>query len=67
VIGQEYGEDRPTRRFVWVLDPVDGTRAFIAGLPLWTTLIGLRFQGRPCWARSARSRRALSARGAARG
>ena len=33
--------------FVWVLDPVDGTRAFVAGLPLWTTLIGLRHQGRP--------------------
>jgi histidinol phosphatase-like enzyme (inositol monophosphatase family) len=47
VIGEEYGEDRPDAEFVWVLDPVDGTRAFIAGLPLWTTLIGLRFQGRP--------------------
>lgn len=47
VIGEEYGEDRPDAEFVWVLDPVDGTRAFIAGLPLWTTLIGLRFQGSP--------------------
>ncbi len=47
VIGEEYGEDRPDAEFVWVLDPVDGTRAFIAGLPLWTTLIGLRFQGKP--------------------
>ncbi|MGA0600025.1 histidinol-phosphatase [Caulobacter sp. KR2-114] len=47
VIGEEYGEDRPDAEFVWVLDPVDGTRAFIAGLPVWTTLIGLRFQGRP--------------------
>ncbi|HEY2357888.1 MAG TPA: histidinol-phosphatase [Phenylobacterium sp.] len=47
VIGEEYGEDRPDAEFVWVLDPVDGTRAFIAGLPLWCTLIGLRFQGRP--------------------
>jgi histidinol phosphatase-like enzyme (inositol monophosphatase family) len=47
VIGEEYGEDRPDADFVWVLDPVDGTRAFIAGLPLWCTLIGLRFQGRP--------------------
>ncbi|WP_296475173.1 inositol monophosphatase family protein, partial [Phenylobacterium sp.] len=37
VIGEEYGEDRPDREFVWVLDPVDGTRAFIAGLPVWTT------------------------------
>lgn len=46
VIGEEHGEDRPDAEFVWVIDPVDGTRAFIAGLPLWTTLIGLRFQGR---------------------
>ncbi|MDR3506587.1 MAG: histidinol-phosphatase [Caulobacteraceae bacterium] len=47
VIGEEYGEDRPDAEFVWVLDPIDGTRAFIAGIPVWTTLIGLRFQGQP--------------------
>ncbi|MFI4973142.1 MAG: histidinol-phosphatase [Caulobacterales bacterium] len=47
VIGEEYGEDRPDAEFVWVLDPVDGTRAFVAGLPVWTTLIGLRRQGEP--------------------
>ncbi|NEX93743.1 histidinol-phosphatase [Caulobacter sp. 17J65-9] len=47
VIGEEYGEDRPDAEFVWVLDPIDGTRAFVAGLPLWTTLIALRREGRP--------------------
>ena len=47
VIGEEYGEDRPEADYVWVLDPVDGTRAFVAGLPLWTTLIALRHKGRP--------------------
>lgn len=47
VIGEEYGSDRPDAEFVWVLDPVDGTRAFISGLPLWTTLIALRWQGEP--------------------
>ncbi|MDP3403566.1 MAG: histidinol-phosphatase [Brevundimonas sp.] len=47
VIGEEYGEDRPDAEHVWILDPVDGTRAFIAGLPLWTTLIALRTAGRP--------------------
>jgi histidinol phosphatase-like enzyme (inositol monophosphatase family) len=47
VIGEEYGEDSPDAEFVWVLDPVDGTRAFIAGLPLWCVLIGLRHEGRP--------------------
>ena len=47
VIGEEYGEDRPDAEHVWVLDPIDGTRAFISGLPLWTTLIALRESGRP--------------------
>lgn len=47
IIGEEYGEENADADFVWVLDPVDGTRAFIAGLPLWTTLIGLRHEGRP--------------------
>ncbi|MBP7705241.1 MAG: histidinol-phosphatase [Caulobacter sp.] len=47
VIGEEYGEDRPDAEFVWVLDPVDGTRQFVAGLPLWTTLIGLLHNGVP--------------------
>lgn len=47
VIGEEYGEDRPDAEFVWVLDPIDGTRAFISGLPVWTTLIALRHEGRP--------------------
>lgn len=46
VIGEEYGEDRPDAEFVWITDPVDGTRAFVAGLPLWCTLIGLRVEGR---------------------
>jgi histidinol phosphatase-like enzyme (inositol monophosphatase family) len=45
VVGEEYGADRPDAEHVWVLDPIDGTRAFIAGLPLWTTLIALRTQG----------------------
>ena len=47
VFGEEYGADRPDAEFVWVVDPIDGTRAFVAGLPVWTTLIGLRFQGEP--------------------
>ena len=39
--GEEF-EDKPSHSgWTWVLDPVDGTRAFVAGLPLWTTLIGL--------------------------
>lgn len=47
IIGEEYGSDRPDAEFVWVLDPVDGTKAFITGVPLWGTLIALLHQGRP--------------------
>ena len=47
VIGEEYGEDRPDAENVWILDPIDGTRAFIAGLPVWTNLIALSTEGRP--------------------
>jgi histidinol phosphatase-like enzyme (inositol monophosphatase family) len=46
-VGEEYGAERDDAEFVWVIDPIDGTRAFIAGLPVWTTLVGLRFQGEP--------------------
>jgi histidinol phosphatase-like enzyme (inositol monophosphatase family) len=38
--GEEYGSQAGTSGVTWYLDPVDGTRAFVAGLPSWTTLIG---------------------------
>jgi histidinol phosphatase-like enzyme (inositol monophosphatase family) len=38
--GEEYGSSRGGSGITWYLDPVDGTRAFVAGLPSWTTLIG---------------------------
>ncbi len=41
IIGEEYGEKSGTSGWTWYLDPIDGTRAFISGLPVWTTLIGL--------------------------
>jgi myo-inositol-1(or 4)-monophosphatase len=47
VIGEEFGEDRPGAEFVWVLDPIDGTKAFITGVPLWGTLIALLHKGQP--------------------
>ncbi len=40
IIGEELGS-KPGERFTWILDPIDGTRSFITGLPLWGTLIGL--------------------------
>lgn len=47
IIGEEFGEDRPGAEWVWVLDPIDGTKAFITGVPLWGTLISLLHQGQP--------------------
>lgn len=47
VIGEEYGDDRPDAERVWVLDPIDGTRAFVAGRPLFGTLIALMEAGVP--------------------
>lgn len=47
VIGEEGGEDRPDASHVWVLDPVDGTKKFITGNPLWGTLISLLRDGQP--------------------
>lgn len=41
ILGEEYGQQNGTSGWTWVLDPIDGTRAFVAGLPVWTTLIGL--------------------------
>ena len=39
--GEEFGKQDGSTGWTWVLDPIDGTRAFVAGLPDWTTLIGL--------------------------
>ncbi|MDX5594700.1 histidinol-phosphatase [Pseudovibrio sp. SPO723] len=47
IIGEEHGRVQDTAENVWVLDPVDGTRAFITGIPLWGSLIGLRTNGEP--------------------
>ncbi|MDX2264660.1 MAG: histidinol-phosphatase [Hyphomicrobiales bacterium] len=47
VLGEEYGAANPGASRRWVLDPIDGTRAFIAGMPIWGTLIGLVEDGRP--------------------
>ena len=47
IAGEEFGNVREGAEFVWSLDPIDGTRSFILGLPLWGTLIGLQHQGKP--------------------
>ena len=47
IIGEEYGNVRSESPYQWVLDPIDGTRAFIAGVPTFTTLISLAFEHVP--------------------
>lgn len=47
VLGEEYGRTQPEADYVWVLDPIDGTKSFISGVPLFGTLIALTYHGRP--------------------
>jgi myo-inositol-1(or 4)-monophosphatase len=47
ILGEELGDVPGTSLYRWVIDPIDGTRAFIAGQPLWGTLIGLEREGTP--------------------
>jgi inositol-phosphate phosphatase/L-galactose 1-phosphate phosphatase/histidinol-phosphatase len=47
VLGEEHGPDRIDAEWVWVLDPIDGTKSFISGVPLFGTLVALLHQGRP--------------------
>ncbi|MCJ8509527.1 histidinol-phosphatase [Rhizobium lemnae] len=46
ILGEEHESIGLDREHVWVIDPIDGTRAFISGVPVWGTLIGLRSGGR---------------------
>jgi histidinol phosphatase-like enzyme (inositol monophosphatase family) len=41
ILGEEHGSKTGDGRHLWVIDPIDGTRAFISGLPVWGTLVGL--------------------------
>jgi myo-inositol-1(or 4)-monophosphatase len=47
VLGEEYGPEKIDAEYVWVLDPIDGTKAFATAVPLFGTLIALLHQGRP--------------------
>lgn len=47
VIGEEFGETKGEGPWRWVLDPVDGTRAFVCGIASWATLIALEHQEKP--------------------
>ncbi len=47
ILGEEYPSERADAEYVWILDPIDGTKSFIAGMPAWGTLIGLMRFGEP--------------------
>jgi histidinol phosphatase-like enzyme (inositol monophosphatase family) len=47
IVGEEFGREREDAEWVWVLDPIDGTKSFVVGRPTFCTLIGLLYQGEP--------------------
>ncbi len=49
IVGEEFGSERTDAEYVWVLDPIDGTKSFISGMPVWGTLIALTRRGDPVY------------------
>ncbi|MFC1453136.1 inositol monophosphatase family protein, partial [Verrucomicrobiota bacterium] len=47
IVAEEFDNTREDAEYVWVLDPIDGTKSFITGIPLFGTLIGLLHRGKP--------------------
>src|SRR5437588_10503440 len=47
IIGEEFGKERADAEYVWGLDPIDGTKSFISGMPAWGTLIALLRSAEP--------------------
>lgn len=47
ILGEEFGEQAGTSEFQWIVDPIDGTKSFISGVPLYSTLVGI-VSGRQC-------------------
>lgn len=45
ILGEEFGEQQGSSRYRWILDPIDGTKSFIHGVPLYSTLIGVEREG----------------------
>ncbi len=48
IVAEEEGERPGSSELTWFIDPIDGTRAFMTGSPLWGTLIGLTRRAKPC-------------------
>ena len=49
IVGEEFPADQPDAEYVWILDPIDGTKSFICGMPAWGTLIALTRYGDPVY------------------
>jgi myo-inositol-1(or 4)-monophosphatase len=49
IVGEEYGNEGTDAEYVWVLDPIDGTKSFISGMPAWGSLIALTRNGIPVY------------------
>ncbi len=47
IIGEEFPPENPDAEFVWIMDPIDGTKSFVVGIPVFTTLIALCRDTRP--------------------
>jgi myo-inositol-1(or 4)-monophosphatase len=47
ISGEEFGSEREDAEYAWSLDPIDGTKSFISGMPAWGTLIALTRLGQP--------------------
>ena len=47
ILGEEFGDTSGTSGFRWVLDPIDGTKAFVTGVPLYTTLVAVMHESEP--------------------
>ena len=46
IVGEEFGQQQGTTGFRWILDPIDGTKSFVSGVPLYGTLVGVEYDGR---------------------
>ena len=44
-LGEEFGDTPGSSGYRWIIDPIDGTRSFVRGIPIWATMIGLEFKG----------------------
>src|SRR5215470_7207339 len=43
-LGEEFGDTPGTSGYRWIIDPIDGTRSFVRGIPIWATMVGLEYQ-----------------------